>query len=664
MMLLPLNVKATDNTRSVWVGEEFSLETKPNIGASPWNVKWTYPNELLYAIGGSSVTNRFKVTQYFVGTAYVKCEWEDVYNAGFPGLESSVRRSNSWNVTCKSNPVRIHEDNLNLTVGESVQLHYSHQHQNEYTSYAKPYFYAGETDVVSVSESGEVTAVGEGTAYVYLHSNISGVTPCCVVNVEKKNSNNPESDNIVNDNDNDNDNNENDEEIKNYEGNWSDFGAYNITWYNKTDKEFYISTPEELAGVAYLVSNGYTSFSGCKLHIINDIDLQGRNWTPIKGAFSGDIDGHGHIIRNAVIVNGRGFFFQITDAEICNIKIGSRINYLSDSYYPIATFTSYASRSTFKNIEIKSDINFDLGYYSFPEYSGQGILGGFSGYSGESKYYNIKSETNFTFKWGTLYSDYPVVNGSFNLTIGGIVGESRSDTIDKCQATNDADLEINCSKSKSTNLNVYYGGIVGKRDDDTFGRATNITSCLSKNTKFKCTHGVDYASNVRFYFGGIISEGWIRMQNCVAINTDYIILRNRGEDTFSYFGGITANGDPSIYDICYSNNNVIKNITNGVSDVQGIDGSASFSTAQMNSQAFVDEINFFNQLEFGTSPWGLDENGNLTLLSDEALTIENLQNDSEKTDAAIYNLQGIKMKDANNLPSGIYIREGKKFIVK
>lgn len=186
VMLLPLNVKATANTRSVWVGEEFSLETNPNIGASPWNVKWTYPNELLYAIGGSSVTNRFKVTQYFVGTAYVKCEWEDVYNAGFPGLESSVRRSNSWNVTCKSNPVRIHEDNLNLTVGESVQLHYSHQHQNEYTSYAKPYFYAGETDVVSVSESGEVTAVGEGTAYVYLHSNISGVTPCCVVNVEGK----------------------------------------------------------------------------------------------------------------------------------------------------------------------------------------------------------------------------------------------------------------------------------------------------------------------------------------------------------------------------------------------------------------------------------------------------------------------------------------------
>ena len=44
--------------------------------------------------------------------------------------------------------------------------------------------------------------------------------------------------------------------------------------------------------------------------------------------------------------------------------------------------------------------------------------------------------------------------------------------------------------------------------------------------------------------------------------------------------------------------------------------------------------------------------------------IEDVVLDTESSNLPVYNLQGVRMKDADNLPSGIYIQGGKKFIVK
>ena len=44
--------------------------------------------------------------------------------------------------------------------------------------------------------------------------------------------------------------------------------------------------------------------------------------------------------------------------------------------------------------------------------------------------------------------------------------------------------------------------------------------------------------------------------------------------------------------------------------------------------------------------------------------IEYVVLDTESSNLPIYNLQGVRMKDMDNLPSGIYIQGGKKFVVK
>lgn len=50
-------------------------------------------------------------------------------------------------------------------------------------------------------------------------------------------------------------------------------------------------------------------------------------------------------------------------------------------------------------------------------------------------------------------------------------------------------------------------------------------------------------------------------------------------------------------------------------------------------------------------------------LADSVTGIKNLQVEGI-ADAAVYNLQGVKMGSSENLPKGVYIKNGKKFIVK
>ena len=49
---------------------------------------------------------------------------------------------------------------------------------------------------------------------------------------------------------------------------------------------------------------------------------------------------------------------------------------------------------------------------------------------------------------------------------------------------------------------------------------------------------------------------------------------------------------------------------------------------------------------------------------DASLDIKNTVLDAEDETAPIYNQQGVRMTNTDNLPTGIYIRGGKKFVVK
>ena len=88
------------------------------------------------------------------------------------------------------------------------------------------------------------------------------------------------------------------------------------------------------------------------------------------------------------------------------------------------------------------------------------------------------------------------------------------------------------------------------------------------------------------------------------------------------------------------------------------DGKLSLSDAPVN-------------LDITTTESGLSINGNarMFVLNDkvdvDVTAINGITADGiEGADATVYNLQGMKIQNTDNLPAGIYIKNGKKFVIK
>lgn len=79
---------------------------------------------------------------------------------------------------------------------------------------------------------------------------------------------------------------------------WLDSDNYDISWYNETSSNYVIDTPEEMAGLAYLVNYENKTFSGKKINVLADIDLTANTWEPIKNTFNGNLCGIHRIILN------------------------------------------------------------------------------------------------------------------------------------------------------------------------------------------------------------------------------------------------------------------------------------------------------------------------------------------------------------------------------
>lgn len=87
---------------------------------------------------------------------------------------------------------------------------------------------------------------------------------------------------------------------------WS--GYCDTSWYNSTDTEFTLTTPQQLAGLAKLV-NGGNYFYTKTVKLGNDIALSAHTWVPIgtsSNPFMGTFDGQGHTISGVYYSNSIG----------------------------------------------------------------------------------------------------------------------------------------------------------------------------------------------------------------------------------------------------------------------------------------------------------------------------------------------------------------------
>lgn len=345
-------------------------------------------------------------------------------------------------------------------------------------------------------------------------------------------------------------------------GNWTDEGNYDTSWYDGNNSgEYHISTPQQLAGWAYLASQG-NRMSPNRIVLDNDLDLSAHYWTPIK-EFAGFLDGNGKTLSGVHIEAS-------ADAE--EIGFIARLSQYYTSTYGIVYNLNMDETCQIASSNRKTDVT----------------LGSFVGYAG-----------NNTTIAGCRFLGNITVESVGDLQAGGIVGRSLG-TVARC--TNEGDLTFNLNGA----ANASCGGITG---GDYF-TDNHITGCVNKgNLSATSTSssldgislgGIAGVTSDEAIVNGCLNEGSIKSEYNTTAST-YISVRsggiiaenfgivincgNEGEvSTLSSMkacsGGISAQNSGQIYN-SYNTATIVCNGKDGSSVCNksgGIAGIHSYST--------------------------------------------------------------------------------------
>lgn len=321
-------------------------------------------------------------------------------------------------------------------------------------------------------------------------------------------------------------------------------GTTDTSWSGdgSSNNPYLISTPEELAGLAYMVNSG-TTYSGKYFKLTSDIILNdnyqnyknwGDNppenqWTPIGG----------HDVSNGKnnTYNFEGFFNGNNHTVYGMYYLNNSLNYVG--------LFGCVQNATISNVNISQS-----------HIKGNSYVGGIVGYAVTKDIYSTKYYKEKTSISNCHTSIKVTGNNSY---IGGIVGYIYVAGSAYIENGDIATCIDGCSNTDGINGNSYVGGIVGYADIYSYPPETiSITKCFNDGTISgdKYVGGIvgsaehiwgkgkeiyiKYCFNIgcivgNTYIGGI--NGWnhfARIENCF----------NNGEISGdSYVGGITGFND-------------------------------------------------------------------------------------------------------------------------
>ena len=200
----------------------------------------------------------------------------------------------------------------------------------------------------------------------------------------------------------------------------------------ESNGSYTVTSADGLMNIAKLVNGGKTDIN---ITLTADIDLTGKNWTPIGTSFSnkytGTFDGGGHTIKGLTVTTNDQF---------------------------VGLFGSIGNAGTVKNVMME-DVQITSNRSS-------GFAGGVAGYSdGTIENCSVSGSVSGTVyvggvvgaQWGgsiTGCSSSATVKGTVD--VGGVAGQTNSSaTLTACYATGNVTIEIDPKK------NIAGGGLVG-----------------------------------------------------------------------------------------------------------------------------------------------------------------------------------------------------------
>ena len=370
---------------------------------------------------------------------------------------------------------------------------------------------------------------------------------------------------------------------------WGNSGNYTISWYNKNDTEFTISTNKELAGMAFLVNNGYTDFEGKTIRLGADIDLNGKNWIAVE-SFKGVFDGQCHIIRGINVYSNQetktryGFWAYLSKATIKNTSFEGEVNVVapnlsSNSIVRVGGVAGEANSSRIENCKCLISIRCD-GFNVADKAIGPTLcIGGILG----DDYY---SEISYCLREGDIFvshSGFYVVRSCY---IGGICGQISNDGITFCENISNKIVLTIMNNSGRINEAHSIGGVYGNSRYD--AAAKFCKSIIGKIYVYEDRNW----GNVNCYDIGPDSKH----ENCFS-SVSEIEIRDKA---FNYGNGGKA---------CFSNSD-ISFITYQTTTTYDKNASLAFTSNQMQTPAFFEELNMYSMLEMDDGPvWKQDAEG-------------------------------------------------------
>lgn len=342
------------------------------------------------------------------------------------------------------------------------------------------------------------------------------------------------------------------------------------------DSPYLISSGEELAFLANQVNSG-TTYEGIYFQIAADIDLNGKNWTPIgnkSNSFRGILDGAGHTIANAVIsitnanndVETYGIFGTIgggTDKavikniEFNNIQVNLNVtrSISSNSYgYKIGIVTgAIYNNAEVKNVSVKNSqiihdgtitAIYNQNWSNTTYYAPILFVGGIAG---DAVYSSTNENTSGTYNIDYCYSDVDIslnVNtdntgwgwGSTTpilclgqINIGGIIGRIRRQNTWPTNSLYSGTI----TASNSNYTNGLVGPIFGAdRNTTGYNSTTNMNNIWNGDNRNSYTMN-SYYNNYNVYGTSFTSS--VTTGNA-GTNTQY--RRSTNSNSIGYVQGV------------------------------------------------------------------------------------------------------------------------------
>ena len=367
---------------------------------------------------------------------------------------------------------------------------------------------------------------------------------------------------------------------------WDGSVADSFSWGSGTEDEPYlIADGADLAYLGQQVRNGNT-YEGQYFQIANDIDLGGREWTPIgtsQNPFRGILDGAGHTIANATVTvsnlpnqtyESYGIFASIgggsTRTIIRNLELSSITVQITasgdtgtidegsffdggsveqdDEGLHIGTLSGSMYRnSSVQNVIVKNSVIQDTSVINIIDSPFQFSVGGVVGYVGNTYNNNNNPGTGSTYQIDNCYSETQIsldstaeegtvdggwfgndidYNGYGQYHIGGIVGTIRGQAV----------WPTNSLYSGAINANGIIGPIFGALINNSSYNAFNRFPTIwngndAGNVTINNMYYTNYSANGRSFTTSVTSGNSTQRISNSSSNIGYVQGVNKGSYT-------------------------------------------------------------------------------------------------------------------------------------